>query len=274
MSLKGTISEMKMKKLIAVGLILLLLVGCTLQMEPNPVEEPGMEAELLVSAAASLANSLDEIGDLFELHHDGISVTYNYSSSGALQHQIEQGAPVDIFLSAGRKQMDMLIEKGYIDHANSVNLLSNELVVIVPEADGQSWGDLSSLTLSEVQTIAIGEPLTVPAGEYAEAALVAGGAWDSVKHKLVYGKDVRQVLFYVETGNVDAGIVYNSDALSSSKVRIVYRFDSEDHEPIAYPIGIVNHSRNDQAALLYYEFLQSIEVLEMFGKYGFTIENE
>lgn len=261
---------MTMKKLFVFGLILLLLVGCTLQRETSPVEDPGLGAELLVSAAASLANSLDEIGYLFEQLNDGMTVTYNYGSSGALQHQIEQGAPVDVFLSAGRRQMQNLIEEGFIDHAKSVNLLRNELVVIVPEVDGESWDDLSSLTLSEVQTIAIGEPLTVPAGEYAEEALVAGGIWDTVKRKIVYAKDVRQVLSYVETGNVDAGIVYNSDALSSSKVRIVYRFDAEDHILIEYPLGIVNDSRNPEAAMLYYEFLQSREVLEIFRRYGFT----
>ncbi len=260
---------MKMK-LFLFGNLLLLLIGCSVQVNNSLEDASGLEAELLVSAAASLANSLEEIGLLFEQQHKGITVTYNYGSSGALQHQIEQGAPVDIFLSAGKRQMRSLIEAGLIDQEQSVSLLSNELVVIVPEGAGGAWDDLSAI--SRLQMIAMGEVKTVPAGEYAKAAFMATGVWDTVQHKIVYAKDVRQVLSYVETGNVDAGIVYKSDARTSNKVEVVYSFDAEDHGFIEYPMGIVKNSRHSEAAELYSDFLQSDEVGEIFEEYGFQMK--
>lgn len=262
---------MVMKKLILSGLIVLLLIGCTAQQEPSTQKGSSLEATLIVSAAASLANSLEEIGLLFEQQHSGITVSYNYGSSGALQHQIEQGAPVDLFLSAGKKQMEILIDAGLIDPDKSVGLLGNELVVIVPAGELGLWDDLNPFKLSRVQMIAIGEPDTVPAGEYARDALVTSGIWDMVNRKIVYAKDVRQVLSYVETGNVDAGIVYKSDAISSNKVKIVFSIDDKTHDIIEYPLGIVNTSKNQEAAKVYYDFLQSQEVLKIFKKYGFTI---
>ncbi|MEX2416123.1 MAG: molybdate ABC transporter substrate-binding protein [Paenibacillaceae bacterium] len=261
---------MVLKKLILTGLTLLLLIGCTPQHMSTPQKGSSIEAELLVSAAASLANSLDEIGLLFEQQNSGITVAYNYGSSGALQHQIEQGAPVDLFLSAGKKQMANLVEAGFIDQEKSVTLLGNELVVIVPASELGSWDDLSPFISSSIQMIAIGELHTVPAGEYARSALVASGIWDKLNNKIVYAKDVSQVLSYVETGNVDAGIVYKSVAMSSSKVKIAFSIDAKTHDIIEYPLGIVNTSRNQEAAKVYYDFLQSLEVLEIFKKYGFT----
>lgn len=259
------------KKLILSGFIICLLAGCTRQQEPAPQQNQSLEAELLVSAAASLANSLDEIGLLFEQQNSGITVTYNYGSSGALQHQIEQGAPVDVFLSAGNKQMNKLIEAGLVDQEKSVTLLGNELVVIVPEGEWGSWDDLSPLLSSSIQMIAIGELDTVPVGEYARSSLVASGIWDKLNNKIVYAKDVRQVLSYVKTGNVDAGIVYKSDALSSSKVSIPFEFDADLHDVIEYPIGIVNASNHLETAKVYYDFLQSPAALEIFKKFGFKI---
>jgi molybdate transport system substrate-binding protein len=267
--IEGIKFHMVMKQLILSGLILFLLLGCTAQQDPTPQKGQSIDAELIVSAAASLANSLEEIRLLFKQQYSGITITYNYGSSGALQHQIEQGAPVDIFLSAGKKQMGNLIEAGLINHEKSVSLLGNELVVIVPKGQLGSWDNLSPL-LNSIQMIAIGELHTVPAGEYARDALIASGMWDKVNSKIVFAKDVRQVLSYVETGNVDAGIVYKSDAMSSSKVKIAFSIDAKTHDAIEYPIGIVNTSKNPEAAKVFYDFLQSREVLEIFKKYGFT----
>jgi molybdate transport system substrate-binding protein len=261
---------MGIKKLILFGLILLLLAGCTAQHGKSPDAGADIEAELLVSAAASLANSLEEIGALFEHNYSDINVTYNFGSSGVLQHQIEQGAPVDIFLSAGKKQMTHLIDAGLIDKGDSMTLLGNELVIVVQEGERDSWNDLSPLVSSPIKTIAIGEPDTAPAGEYAREALIAGDVWDRVSNKVVYAKDVRQVLSYVETGNADAGFVYKSDALTSKKVKVAMIVDAKFHQPIEYPLGVVKSTRFPQAAQAFYDFLHSPESLEVFQKHGFS----
>jgi len=228
-----------------------------------------MEAELIVSAATSLTNSLEEVKQLFEQKYPETTVTYNFASSGVLQHQIEHGAPVDIFFSAGKKQMDHLIDAELIDQKKTVNLVGNELVVIVPEGEGDAWDNLSPLLLTSIRTIAIGETHTVPAGEYAKAALVTSEMWNKMINKIVYAKDARQVLSYVETGNVDAGIAYKSDAMSSDNVRIAFIIDAKTHDVIEYPLGIVNNSNNPQAAKEFYNYLQSPEALDIFEKYGF-----
>jgi molybdate transport system substrate-binding protein len=230
--------------------------------------------EVTVSAAISLKDSLDEIGKMYEKAHPGTKISFNYAGSGTLQRQIEQGAPVDIFFSAAEKQMDDLQAKGLVDAGTRRDIVRNQLVLIVPAADTtiHSFQDLSN---PSVKILALGEPSTVPAGMYARQSLERLGLWGSVDRKVVLAKDVRAVLTYVETGNADGGMVYQTDAQGSRKVRIVSVAPADSHEPIIYPAAILKGATNPVAASPFLAFLSSSEAREVFAKYGFlAAENQ
>lgn len=225
-------------------------------------------ASVTVSAAISLKDALDELGRVYEQSHPGAKITFNYGGSGTLEHQIEQGAPVDILISAAEKQMDTLESKGLIVAGTRRNLVANELVLIVPAASSlvRSFQDLAR---AEVKVVALGESETVPAGMYARQSLEHLGLLAAVQKKTVFAKDVRQVLTYVETGNADAGIVYQTDARISGIVRIVATAPAGSHDPIVYPAAVVRDSRNATAARAFLDFLAGPEARAVFAKYGF-----
>src|SRR5580704_19737254 len=221
-----------------------------------------------VSAAISLKDSLDEIGKIYEKAHPGAKISFNYAGSGTLQRQIEQGAPVDIFFSAAEKQMDDLQSKDLVDAGTRRNIVANQLILIVPASDTtiHSFQDLSNVS---VKVLALGEPATVPAGTYARQTLEHLGIWGGVEKKVVLAKDVRAVLTYVETGNADAGMVYQTDAQGSQKVRIVAVAPADSHDPIIYPAAILKGAKNPAGAAPFLAFLSSSEAREVFAKYGF-----
>lgn len=238
-----------------------------------PSEQPAETVELTISAAASMTDALTEIQKTYEAKNQNIKLSFNFGASGALQQQIEQGAPADLFLSAAVKNMTALVDKQLIDANQQVNLLNNELVVVVP-ADGKtSIENVTDLTKTEVKTVAIGIPESVPAGNYAKEALTNAKLWDALQAKSVQAKDVRQVLQYVETGNADAGFVYKTDALTTDKVKVAFTVDSATYKTIQYPIGIVKATKHSQEAEDFYTYLQSQEALDVFVKYGFTVPN-
>jgi molybdate transport system substrate-binding protein len=221
-----------------------------------------------VSAAISLKDSLDEIGKIYEQAHPGSKISFNYAGSGTLQRQIEQGAPVDIFFSAAEKQMDDLQSKDLVDAGSRRNIVANRLVLIVPASNTtiHSFQDLSNIS---VKVLALGEPSTVPAGTYARQTLEHLGIWGGVEKKIVLAKDVRAVLTYVETGNADAGMVYQTDAQGSAKVRIVAVAPADSHDPIIYPAAIIKGAKNPSASASFLAFLASSAAREVFAKYGF-----
>ncbi|MBM6995410.1 molybdate ABC transporter substrate-binding protein [Paenibacillus sp. DXFW5] len=238
---------------------------------PTSVEDkskPAEQVELLVSAAASLTESLDQIKSVYEAEHSHVKLTFNYAASGTLQQQIEQGAPADLFLSAGTKQMNALIEKGLMDDRLTTNLLTNELVLVVPQDGSVQIEKMEDL--AKLGDIAIGTPESVPAGKYAQQTLNYHKLWDSLQSKLVLTKDVKQVLSYVETGNVDAGFVYKTDAALSDKVKVALSAEAESHEPIEYPIGVLKDSGHPDEAKALYDFLLSDPARQVFSTYGFT----
>lgn len=248
-----------------------ILAGCGGKSDSG---SPTARTELLVSAAASLTDSLNEIRILFEKEHPDIRLTYNFASSGTLQRQIEQGAPADLFLSAGEKQLKALVDKRLIDESQHKGLLWNELVIVVSGDKREPIRSVADLVESEFGKIAIGEPSSVPAGEYTKETLEYYGVWGDLLPKLVYAKDVRQVLTYVETGNADAGFVYRTDAEASNQVRVASVIDSVSHRTIEYPVGIVKATRHPREAREFYEFLQGDRALGIFEKYGFSLPNE
>lgn len=225
--------------------------------------------ELTISVAASLKDAMDVIQHTYQEEHPGTTVKINFGASGSLQQQISKGAPVDLFFSAAEDKFDLLVKEGIIAEEDGIDLLGNELVLVIPKED-QTIKVFGDLVKTEVEKISIGIPETVPAGKYAKESLEKMDIWKDIESKIVYAKDVRQVLSYVETGNVTAGIVYKTDALISNKVEIIEVADPTTHTPIIYPVGIIKDSKHYNAAKEFYEYLQSDDALKVFEKYGFT----
>ena len=225
---------------------------------------------LLVSAAASLKDVLEEIKPLFQKAYPGVNITFNFGASGALLQQIEQGAPVDVFISAAKRQMDTLDQKGELVPGTRGNLANNKLALIVPK-ESRAVNSFNSLTNPEIKRIAIGEPRSVPAGQYAEQVLQKLNLLNQVKPKLMYANNVRQVLAAVESGNVDAGMVYVTDARISDKVRVVAIADDNFHSPIVYPMAVLKSSKNQDAARAFLKFLSRNQAREVLRKYGFIV---
>lgn len=244
-----------------------LLVGCGAQNQSEVGKNK--QVRLTISVAASLTDAMQAIGPLYQQQNQVVNIDYNFASSGSLQRQIEQGAPVDVFISAASKQMEALQAKGLILEDTRKNILRNSIVLIVPKSSA-AISDFQDLTSSKVQKMSIGEPESVPAGRYAREVLMSLGMYDSVKEKIVFAKDVRQVLAYVETGNVDAGLVYQTDAKISEKVKIVAIAPESSHTPVLYPVAVIKDSKNAEDAKKFVQFLLSDAAGEVFADYGFT----
>jgi molybdate transport system substrate-binding protein len=232
---------------------------------------PAPTSTILVAAAASLQKALQEITPIYTKANPSQIVNYNFAASGALQQQIEQGAPVDVFISAADKQMTALQAKGLLVTATQQELLTNQLVLVVPKQSAVSLTNFQQLIKPEVKHISIGEPRSVPAGQYAVEVLKNLGILGQVKSKFVLGNNVRSVLTAVETGDVDAGIIYITDAKSSDKATVVATADKKLHSPIKYSIAVLKSSKSLAGASQYVEFLQSKSAKAIFRKYGFGI---
>ncbi|MEW9697583.1 molybdate ABC transporter substrate-binding protein [Paenibacillus sp. SI8] len=267
--------------------VMLVVAGCGAAQKPEttnnastqapstaaPSQKPTETVELTVSAAASMTDALKEIQKAYETKNPNIKLNFNFGASGALQQQIEQGAPADLFLSAATKNLKALVDKQLIDANQQKKLLTNELVAVISTDGKASIGNVADLSKAEVKNVAIGIPESVPAGSYAKEALTNAKLWDILQPKLVQAKDVRQVLQYVETGNADVGVVYKTDALTSQKVKVAYTVDPKTYTPVEYPIGIVKATKHSKEADGFYTYLQSKEALDVFVKYGFSVLN-
>lgn len=229
------------------------------------------KTEIVVAAAASLQDALSEAIEAYKADNPGQLVTSTFGSSGSLQKQIEQGAPIDLFIAAAIKQMDALQDEGLIDVATRKTLLLNEVVLVVPKAEKGIAG-FADVGTSKVRQVALGEPSSVPAGQYAEQVFTSLGILDAVKAKAVYAKDVRQVLAYVEGGEVSAGVVYATDASISKGVKVVAVAPAGSHIPVVYPAAVVAKSPNAVQAREFLEWLSGPKAQAIFVKYGFTVE--
>lgn len=260
------------KTLMLLGVVatLVFTAGCS-KTEKNATKE--VEAEpvnLTISAAASLTDSFEELKEIYVGENKNVNITYNFGSSGTLQKQIDQGAEADIFISAANKQMDALKGENLIVNDSLFTLLENSVVLVVPNDSDLTISDFKDLTDENIKKIALGEPSTVPAGQYAEEVLTNVGVLDQVKSKAVYAKDVKEVLTWVESGNVDAGIVYGSDAKSSDKVKVIATAEEGSHSPVAYPAAVISSSKNQEEANKFLDFLCSDKAKEVFEEGGFT----
>lgn len=255
------------KKIYSVILLsLMLTIGLTACSDES---QAGATNTLTISAAASLTDALREAADVFNEQNPDIKVDFNFGGSGALQQQITQGAPVDMFFSASTSDFAELVDSGHITEKNAAELLRNELVLVTPQ-DDNTVTSLDNIT--DAEQIAVGTPESVPVGKYAKEVFKSLNITEEVNPLLVYAEDVRAVLTYVERGEVNAGLVYRTDALTSDSVEIGDTASSDTHDPIVYPVGLINDSDNAEAARTFYDFLQTEDALAIFDKYGFVTE--
>ncbi|OAB42842.1 molybdate ABC transporter substrate-binding protein [Paenibacillus glacialis] len=254
-------------------IISLIVVACNSSKNTTTqtIKAPVETIELTISAAASLTNALQDIQTLYETTHTNVKLNFNFAASGALQQQIEQGAPVDLFISAATKNLQALVDKQFIQADKHTNLLTNELVVVVPTDFNAVITKVSDLSHEDITKLAVGIPESVPAGNYAKEALTKANLWDTLQPKIVQAKDVRQVLQYVETGNVDAGFVYQTDALTTDKVKVIFTVDPTTYTTIKYPMGIISTTKHLEESEDFYTFLQTEAALKIFIKYGFSV---
>jgi molybdate transport system substrate-binding protein len=226
--------------------------------------------EILVSAAASLTDVLNEISKNYQSKSKN-TVKFNYGPSSGLARQIDEGAPADIFFSADLPQMDNLDKKGRLEPGTRKNLLSNQLVIIVPADSKLTISSPKDLLKADVKRIALAEPSSVPVGVYTSKYLTDEGLWDQVKPKVVPVQDVRATLASVESGNVEAGFVYKTDAAVSKKVKIAYEVPIDKGPKITYPVAIVKDSKRKDAARDFMSYVQSLTAKDAFKKYGFVV---
>lgn len=251
-------------------LVVLILAGCGGTKEAPPVAQQ-TPVELNISAAVSMKDALTEIQKNYQAKNPNVKLVFNLGASGSLQKQIEQGAPADIFISAAPKQMNELQEKKMIDSATRKNLVENKLVVVIPKESKLNISKYEDLAQDGVKKIALGETAVVPAGQYAKEVLQKLDMWDKVQDKVVFAKDVRTVLTYTETGNVEAGIVYKTDAISSDKIKVVATAPEGSHQPIVYPIAVVTSSKQGKAAEAFINYLFGSESKVVLEKNGFSM---
>lgn len=252
-----------MKKILAVLILGLLLLSCGAKKEAEKEEN----TVLTVSAAASLKTSLDEIAENYRKDNPGVTVNINYGGSGALEKQIAEGAPSDIFISAAKKNMDNLEEKNLIVKESRKDLLKNTLVLIAPNTQKDKIKTVEDITKAE--KIAMGEEKTVPAGKYGKEVLTKLNLFSEIESRVVYQKDVTAVLNIVELGEVDAGIVYLTDSKKMKNGFVVAEFSSDLHALIVYPAAIIQGTKNPEKADGFLKYMENEKSKEIFAKNGF-----
>jgi len=253
-------------------LFTVLVAGCGNSAEKKEAVVPAKEkVEIFVSAAASLTDVMKEIAQMYEKENPNVKLTFSFGASGALQTAIEQGAPSDVFLSAAQKQMDALDKGGLLADGTKKDLLINKLVLITPKDSKAGITSFNDITTQKVKRIALGEPKGVPVGQYSEEVFKSLNFLDEAKAKAAYGSDVRQVLTWVESGEVDCGIVYATDAATSKKVSVVAEAPEGSHKPVIYPAAVLKASKNSEQAKAFLDYLSKPEVGKVFEKYGFKL---
>lgn len=225
-------------------------------------------AQLTIHAASSLTDAMKEISAAYE-KESGDKVRLNFDASSILARQIEEGAPADVFLSADEAKMDALEKAGRLAPGTRKTLLSNTLVIVVPSDSNLKIQ--SAADLAKVERIAISQPSSVPVGIYSKEYLNKLGLWDKVSAKVIPTQNVRGSLAAVESGNVEAGFVYKTDALISKKVKVAYEIPAAEGPKINYPVAVLATSSDLAAAKKCLAYLESDAALSIFRKYGFVI---
>ena len=260
-----------MKKFTIVTIILGFMVALFAGGSKDLDDKIQPKQEIIISTAASLTDAMNECILVYKTINPSVKVIPTYASSGALRKQIEQGAPSDLFFSASLSHMKILMDNEFILSDTKTDLLKNEVVLIVPKKNIANVTSFKDIDTEKVQQIAIGEPESVPVGSYAKEVFTTLGSYEKLKAegKFVFGKDVRQVLSYVEQENVQAGAVYSTDAAISDTVKVVEIAPEGSHRAIIYPVAILKTTQHEQEAKDFLAFLKSSDAMDIFKKYGF-----
>ena len=228
-------------------------------------------ADLHVFAAASLTDAMKEIGANFELQ-SGMHVALNFGGSSLLARQIKEGAPADVFVSAGKAKMDQLQKSGLIDEQSRRDLLGNSIVIVTAADSPLTITVPGDLLRPEFRKIALADPQIVPAGIYAREFLARAHLAGPLRGRIVPTDNVRAALAAVEAGNAEAAFVYNTDAAISKRVRVVYAIPEKDAPAISYPVAILRETKQRAVAEQFVRYLQSAAATEVFARFGFIVK--
>src|SRR5262249_5366881 len=198
-------------------------------------------------------------------------IVFNFGASSLLARQITERAPADIFVSADEAKMDDLQRAGLIVSETKRDLLSNSLVIVVPN-DSQLVIASTDELITKTQKIAIADPRAVPAGIYTKQYLSGLGLWDKLESRMVPTENVRAALAAVESGNVDAGFIYKTDAEISKRVKIAFSVPAEKGPTIRYPVAIIKEAKNKSGAEGFLRYLESDNARALFERYGFIVK--
>ncbi len=268
--------EKRWKRLTAAVIAVLavgMCSGCTAseRMESGETAVVSEETEILVAAAASLKNVFEEeLIPMFQETTPGVTVTGTYDSSGKLMTQIQEGLSADVFVSAATKQMNILEEGGFLADGTVTDLLVNRIVLIVPADSTLELTGFADIT--EAPAIALGDPASVPAGQYAEEALKSLGVWDEIQDRVSFGTNVTEVLNQVASSSADAGIVYATDACSmADRVWIVAEApEGSLKEKVIYRAALIKQENQKNVAQSFLDFLKCPVAMAVFEQYGFS----
>lgn len=252
---------MKISYFFTMSILLFVLTSCAQQAGEE------IQQDLYISAASSLTAPLDIIKGMYEQQNPEIELVINYGGSGTLVNQVNQGAPVDLLILASEDWMETAIEQEIVNADEVTHLFTNQLV-LAARMDSK-LNELDEIGEAGVEKIAIGTPDSVPAGEYTKQALTALGEWENLKRKIVMTKSARQVATYIESGNVDAGFVFQSDLQAFSNLQAVEVIPESLHEPIVYPAVAIDRNGRIEASEAFLAFLTTPEAQEVFQEYGF-----
>jgi molybdate transport system substrate-binding protein len=246
------------------GLMLILFLACCVAGSQLRADE------LTVFAAASLTDSLREIASAYEQEH-GTKISFNLAASSFLARQIEEGAPADIFLSADEAKMDALEQRGRIINDTRQTLLGNSLVIVTARDSALSIHSPDDLLRPEVKQLALADPKAVPAGIYSRLYFEKIGIWNQIAPKVIPTANVRAALAAVESGNVEAGMVYSTDAGISKQVKVAYEVPPADSPKIRYPVAVIKDSEHLESAKQFLTYLRSGKASAIFRHYGFVV---
>lgn len=258
-----------MRRVLFLMLSLIILAGCAMTEEDELFQKSNKQNTIYISAATSLEDALPEVITAFEKKHPYINVEATYASSGQLASKIQQGAPVDLFLSANYEWVDVLNKEGLIIENSLKKFIGNNLVLIANADSEFDLLKLEDLKFIPFDKLVLGDPVNVPAGDYAKEAMESVGLWEDLKDKYLFLKDVHQVVDYVESNKAELGIVYASDTHQNEQIRVIREINKDLHSPIQYYTGITSYSTNHHDAETFIDYLQSEQTAKIFESYGF-----
>lgn len=270
------------KKAIALLLTVTVLSACSYKKQDVKKEvtkeqkNTSENKKLMVFAAASMTETLNQIKKLYEQEHKGIEIVYTFDSSGTLKKQIEQGADADIFISAALKQMNALDKaknkdaKDLIDDSSRFNLLENKVVLVVPKDNKANVQKFEDLANEKVQKIALGNS-DVPVGQYSEELLKNLNIWDKIQPRVTLGSNVKEVTTWVKEAVADCGIVYATDAYSAGLKVVDTAKEGMIKTPVIYPAAVLKNSKNAKESKEFLEFLKNDKCKAIFEKVGFAL---